>query len=91
MTQKEYEMTRNVGIRDLEATQLVTLDDFKELEALQLAHARKAEPARRAAKALGTVLGLALASVFLLAAFLVAHARQEAKPYAVQTMPKGSR
>lgn len=51
--------------KDLEATQLVSLDDFKELRRLQLAHAAEPARQRRTVIAAGIVLGLVLAAVLL--------------------------
>ena len=65
MTQKEYKRAANS--RNLEATQIISLDDFRELEQLQLARTAAAGPAkqRRAVMAAGIFLGLALAAVLL--------------------------
>ena len=71
MTLKEYKpaqankvQTQAINLGNLEATQIISLEDFQELE-LQLA--RAAEPAKqhRAVIAAGIVLGLVLAAVVL--------------------------
>ena len=79
MTQKEDELAQTVrgkapavNLDNLEATQIVSLDDLKELEHLELARANAAEPARqrRAVIAAGIVLGLLLAAAVLCMIFL---------------------
>ena len=68
MMLKEHK-TRTTA-KDLEATQIVSVDDLKELERLQLA--RAAEPVRQrpAVIAAGVVLGLVLAAALLAVAVL---------------------
>lgn len=71
MTIKAYNPATTA--KDLEATQLVSLDDLKELEQLQLARANAAEPGkpRRAVVAAGVVFGLILAALLLLTVLLL--------------------
>lgn len=75
MTQKEYkkEYQRAMTAKDLEATQLVSLDNLQELEQLQFARAAAAEPVRqhRALVVLGSALSLVLAATLLLTVLLV--------------------
>ena len=69
MTTKEQNIANNA--RNLEATQLVSLDDLQELEHLQLAHAPEPAQPRRTISALGTVsliLAAALLAVILMRA-----------------------
>ena len=78
MTQKEDEPAQAargkasaVDLDNLEATQIVSLDDLKELENLELARVNAAEPAqRRRVIAAGIVLGLVLAAAALAVIFL---------------------
>ncbi len=71
MTIKEHNPAN--AAKDLEATQLVFLDDFKELEHLQLARADAAGPPRqrRTVMVAGIVFGLILAAALLLTALLI--------------------
>lgn len=71
MTIKEHNSAATA--KDLEATQLVSLDDLKELEHLQLVHADAAEPAEphRTIVAAGVVFGLILAATLLLTVLLM--------------------
>ena len=76
MTQKEHKsaqaitvqpqkvQAQTVSLRNLEATQIISLDDFQELE-LQLARAAEPAKQRRAVIAAGIVLGLVLAAAVL--------------------------
>ncbi len=68
---KEYQPAATAT--DLEATQLVSLDDFEELEYLPLTPADAAEPAKphRTVIAAGIVFGLILATILFLTVLLV--------------------
>lgn len=71
MTPNEHNLAMTA--KNLEATQLVSLEDLKELEHLQLAHAAAAELAKphRTVIAAGIVFGLILAATLFLTVLLI--------------------
>ena len=70
MLKEDKEHKPRAIAEDLEATQIVSVNDLKELERLQLARAAEPVKQRPAVIAAGVVLGLVLAAALLAVAVL---------------------